>query len=111
MQSGCGAWWVRTLLGEWEETYSHAVSREKRRRELAKVEIPGLSEAAQDFLRDYRAGSREAGEVLIEEAGRGVMAEFRAVSAGARLQGSSGPTPSWSFPGWTGSVRWRWERR
>ncbi|MEH3118173.1 MAG: hypothetical protein PGN25_11510 [Methylorubrum populi] len=41
---------VGTLLGEWEETYDRTVSQEERRRELAQVEIPGLSEAAQQFL-------------------------------------------------------------
>lgn len=92
---------VRTLLGEWEETYSHAVSQEKRRRGLAQVEIPGLSEAAQEFLTAYRAGSREAGEVLIAgalqtEAGRGVMAEFQAVSAAAQERGGA-------FPGGVGA--------
>lgn len=87
---------VRTLLGEWEETHYQAVSQEKRRRGLAQVEIPGLSEAAQDFLTAYRAGSREAGEVLIAgalrtEEGRGVMEEFRAVSAAAKERGGASP--------------------
>ncbi|MCP1561920.1 UNVERIFIED_ORG: Ti-type conjugative transfer relaxase TraA [Methylobacterium sp. SuP10 SLI 274] len=105
---------VRTLLGEWEEAHDQAVSKEKRRRELAKVEIPGLSEAAQEFLRDYRAGSREAGEVLIAgalrtEAGRGVMEEFRAVSAAAkgREEASQAGVGKYAFLGIPGMDRER----
>lgn len=86
---------VRTLLGEWEETHGRAVSQEKQQRELARVEIPGLSEAAQAFLTAYRAGSLEAGEALIAgalrtEEGRSVMGEFQRVTeAAAKREGAS----------------------